>query len=531
MTETAVAYDVSINGVLPGKHTGEVVEAVAPVLGLLPSDAVHLFNGIAHTVLQRADLSAAASFQAELKALGIDASVAVHQEKRGAAQPAEAVSEENTAELVEEVALDESTESLASEFEAAEDAPAAPANETATDVEVDDGLEVELDDALLSEAAETAADAPELTGATTEQDTERKARAMQKAKAHQKARRAKAAEQQRAKAAAAKAQASAASDAGIDATLDSEVSPVDASRIPIETAATVANSAGTIDPDTLVSTPIRRAEPGSNMLCMSCNTLQPRAPQCPGCGADMSAPSAAPAKPSLPPQLPNAALIAATGAALVSAGIWFAVAQAVAFDAGFFAIITGGLAGLACGLLGGRGVKSGGATAVITLLAIAAVYLMLPTEAPPAPQAPPQPDPAEVWSEEQAPARYAEALEDAETFMTIDGSAEAVREFMVQHKYTLARKAQNVPQGDQRYFYDVDAADLTWIVRNQPDFAAWRQRMQNHLSGRQRAALGVSTPLAKRTAPAISALQLGFTLAGLAAAFILGMIGLKRSKG
>ncbi|MEE4660350.1 MAG: hypothetical protein V2J89_07770, partial [Halieaceae bacterium] len=83
-----VAYNVVISGVLPGNKPRAVARAVAPVLGLLPDEAIHLFNGVGHTVLQQADLSEAASFQAELKALGVDASTTVYREKPGAARPA-----------------------------------------------------------------------------------------------------------------------------------------------------------------------------------------------------------------------------------------------------------------------------------------------------------------------------------------------------------------------------------------------------------------------------------------------------------
>ncbi|MEE4661368.1 MAG: hypothetical protein V2J89_12940, partial [Halieaceae bacterium] len=310
-------------------------------------------------------------------------------------------------------------------------------------------------------------------------------------------------------------------DDDLDALFDSEAAT---------TVAIQAEPALPVEPTPTVA-PARRVAPGSNMLCLSCNTLQPRADQCPACGAPQNTgASAATGKRRRPPRLSQKSLVVAGVTAAVAAGLWLAIAQAVNFDTGVFALLTGCLVGAACGFTGGRGVKAGAASAGVALVGMLVATLLLPRPPVEQPQAPPQPDPAEVWSEEQAPQWYEDALSDAETFMTIDGSADAVREFMVQYRYTLARKPEQVPEADQRYFYDVDAKDLSWIVRNQPDFETWRARMRDHLSGRQRVSLRVSTPLAKPSPPPVSLLDLLFMGAGLGAAFLLGMLGLQRDE-
>ncbi|MEM0955152.1 MAG: hypothetical protein AAGI24_13500 [Pseudomonadota bacterium] len=568
MASDAVQYNVAITGVLPGNKAADAAEIVAPVLGLLPSDAIHLFNGIPHTVLQRADLSAAASFQAELKNMGIDASVEVFKERFGASVPddtpvevEEAVDElaaeaddEIAEEIVEEIAQDE-FEDLTSDvdIEAAATTENEPANEAAKAVEsspqeslsdtesdladaADDN--VELVPSLLDDAERAAAQSEAENLIDAFENTEAPASRPEQAAP--------------AKTAAKKApprKKAPPSDIDLDTLLEEEAAekastpapaartktpakPAAAAKKPASKRKVAAKSAPVTDIPAVPLAPVRNVSPGSNMLCFSCNSLQPRADICPACGAIQphAAQPQEKKKPRLPPRLPQKSLVAAGAAAAVGAGIWVGVAFNTSIDTGFFALIIGCLVGAACGLLGGRGSKAGNASAGIALAGILIATLLLPRPPVEIPVAPPQPNAAEVWSEEQGPKWFDEAFSDAETFMTMDGSAESVRQFMVQHSYTLARKPEDVPQEDQQYFYDVDAPDLSWIVRNQPDYSTWRARMQGHLSGRQRVLLGVSTPLPGPTPPPISILQLIFMVSGLGAAFLLGFLGLKRDQ-
>jgi len=526
-----VTYNVVISGVLPGNKPAAVARAVAPVLGLLPDEAVHLFNGVGHTVLQQAGLSEAASFQTELKALGVDASTTVYQEKPGAARPAPLpeAEAEVPAPMPEPVAVP-AAEPRAPEADiAAQQAKPAAADYGEKDAAEeplaaaqDAEDEIALDASLLDDAPELPETVPPVQSPESE-ETARTEPAAPPAKPRPAAKKKPASAKP--KPTATKPKPAAAPPASLDDDLDA--------LFDSDAATTVAIQAEPAAPTerTPTGAPVRRVAPGSNMLCLSCNTLQPRADQCPACGAPQSTgASAASGRRRRPPSLPQTSLVAAGAATAVAAGLRLAVAQAVTFNTAVFGLLTGCLVGAACGLTGGRGVKAGAASAGIALLGMLVATLLLPRPPVEQPQAPPQPDPAEVWSEEQAPQWYENALSDAETFMTIDGSADAVREFMVQYRYTLARTPEQVPEADQRYFYDVDAKDLSWIVRNQPDFETWRARMRNHLSGRQRVSLRVSTPLARPAPPPVSLLHLVFMGAGLAAAFLLGMLGLQRDK-
>ncbi len=568
MTDSPVEYNVVINGILPGHKAGEVADAVAPILGLLPEDARQLFNGVANTVLQRADLSAAASFQARLKAIGVDASVGVFEDRTR--KPAPAAEQEAPAAPVEEqpapapapepppaapekaqteTAPETDTAAPAMDFvaepEAAEEQPSnAPNAESGFDPEAD----VELDISLIEGAATTPADA-EPEDIFDAFDKQAAAQEDARQAADEAAKQAEPSPEP-APEPAPEMDLDALFDGGDDTIpepvpapeppaaepppLSMAVEPDEQPSAPDSHAAVTeevtAVDTGVDAARSLDATPLQDATPGSNMLCPSCNTLQPRADQCPGCGAVINASptETSSVKRKLPARLPPVSIGAAAGAAVASTGIWLALGRTVDFDTGFFASITGLVVGLACGLTGGRGTKAAATSAALTLVAILAATLFLPktviTEQP----APPQPDPAEVWDEAQAPQRFKQAVSDAESFMTFDGSAAAVRRFMVENRYTLARNSQDVPQGDLQHFYDVDAPDLTWIVENQPDFETWSQRMRGHLSGRQRVALNVSTPLLEPAPTGPTTLQLAFMLLGLSLAYGLGQFGLRK---
>jgi hypothetical protein len=622
MTDSSVEYNVVINGVLPGNKPGAVAEAVAPVLGLLPSDALHLFNGVAHTVLQRTDLSAAASFQAQLKAMGIDASVAVFEDRTpGAAKkspppeaaPAPSAEEEAAADIPEPAAEAPSpaepppaepppTEPplaepppaepppepvepppepvepppeavepapepaepplLTMDFEAEEEAPAPePVEAPASDGDKGGDNDFELDLSLVDQA-QSASEEPESEDIF---DTFKKEAAEREdeEQAQQPAQTSKAAEPEPEPEPKADDPLQV-PDLDLDEMFDTgeetqpeppapqpqpdPPAPPPAAEPPAlamaeEPAEAVASPAAVVTEEvtavdtgvdaarSLDASPIQNAAPGSNMLCPSCNTLQPRADECPGCGAVVNAasgPDTGKEKTKLPPQLPQAAIVTAAVAALLSAGVWLALGYATKIDTGPMALVTGVLAGLACGLRGGRGAQSGASVAGLALVAIAGVAYLLPREGAKDLPAPPQPDPVEVWSEALAPQWYDEAVDDAEFFMTIDGSSAAVRKFMIEHDYTKARRADRIPTADLQYFYDVDAKDLTWLVENQPDYDTWRQRMLGHLGGRQRVRLNVSAPPIEPPPPVVTGLQAMYMLAGAIAAFVLGFIGLRR---
>ena len=550
MGSNAVEYNVAITGVLPGHKAGDAAEVVAPVLGLLPEDAIHLFNGIAHTVLQRADLSAAASFQAELKDMGINATVEVFKERFGATpvtaeetlagedDEEEAAFEEDYQDDDDSI-IDEKLDSLpvAEQADEVTDQETMPSQAPVTTPDDLADSEIELVPSLLDEAerAATQTEADNLIDAfekseTAAIDTDVEVAPTAPPKTDE-----------------ATPQPAPPADVDLDTLLDQEAADSTPAATPktaqkpaagsikaapkkaVRKPKAVASAAPASDRPAVSIAQVRNVSPGSNMLCFSCNSLQPRADICPNCGAiQPHAAKEEKKKTRLPDRLETVSLVAAGGAALVSVGVWLGLAYGLSLETGFFALIAGCLVGAACGFTGGRGVKAGNASAGVALAAMLLATVLLPRAPVEDPVAPPQPDPAEVWSDEQGPKWFEDAVSDAETFMTMDGSADAVRDFMVQHSYTLARKPEDVPQADQQYFYDVDAKDLSWIVRNQPDYITWRARMADHLSGRQRVLLGVSTPLPKPAPPPVSTLQLIFMAAGLGVAFLLGFLGLKR---
>ncbi len=563
MTDSSIEYNVVIRGILPGHKPGSVAEAVAPMLGLMPSDALHLFNGVAHTVLQRVDLSAAADFQAQLKALGIDASVAVFEDE--ATAPAEQAAPQEQAAPAEAPAApvepppapveppSEPAEAAPPrlDFEAEPDVPAEKPARTSgndTDVELDLSMVDQAQSAPQEPEAEDMFDAFEKEAAEREDEEREDEEQAAAAEAPEPAADPSQGpdmdldeifgEGDDSPPASTAPPASKAPPAEEPAALAMAEAPAEepAARRPAVVTKEITEEITAVDTGvdaatSLDASPIPNAAPGSNMLCPSCNTLQPRADQCPACGAVLSTGADAAVKtkkPRLPPQLPRAAVIAAAVAALAGAGIWLALGFTMDFDTGPLALVTGVLAGLGCGLQGGRGAKAGAVAAALALVAIAGAAYLLPREGAKDLPAPPQPDPAEVWSDKQALQWFEEAVKDAESFMTIDGSSAAVRKFMIEHNYTKARTSNRVPTADLQYFYDVDAKDLTWLVENQPDFEAWRQRMLGHLGGRQRVRLNVSAPPIEPPPPAVTMMQATFMLAGVVAAFGLGFIGFRR---
>ncbi|MEP5765224.1 MAG: hypothetical protein ABJ308_11560 [Halieaceae bacterium] len=271
--------------------------------------------------------------------------------------------------------------------------------------------------------------------------------------------------------------------------------------------------------------------PGSTMLCPSCKTVQPRAEKCESCGAIVDSFSEDAAGAAAVDRLTRASIVAAGVTAILATVLWLGLSRFLNVEVALFAWVIGGLVGLASAVTGSRGNKAGAVCAAMALVAILGGNLLLSPESADVPEEIPQPEPVVVWTEGEARAWYKDARNDADYYMTLDGSAAALRRFMVERDYTRTEIPAEIPDKEMQRFYQVDAQDLAWMVKNQPSFEQWSERMRGHMSGAMNASLDDSP--AEPTRVAVSAkgfetMDLVFLFLGLATAFLLGRFGLKK---
>ncbi len=279
------------------------------------------------------------------------------------------------------------------------------------------------------------------------------------------------------------------------------------------------------------------AAAGSTMMCPGCNTLQPKAEQCPSCGVfvdkvrqaqdaqraqaeeagETYTPSASPGEDKL-----GMGSIAAAGVtALLGALAWMGIALSLEYEFGLVAWLIGGAVGFASAVTGSRGSTAGAMCAVMVLCSILGGKFLFYSSI--------QSNISEImagenfWTGEDAQYWFEEYKYDAELYMDVDGSEESLREFMFERDYTEAYYVEDITSEDIEYFLENDAPDLEWIARESPGLEAWSQRMSASFEAE---VANISTM--DLVFEDLGLLDLLFLFLGLSTAYRLGDAGISR---
>lgn len=109
---------------------------------------------------------------------------------------------------------------------------------------------------------------------------------------------------------------------------------------------------------------------------------------------------------------------------------------------------------------------------------------------------------------------YDEWNSDSEAFQKLDGE-DQYRQFMVDHKYTEAETAEEVPQEDFDYFVEHSVPALSKPLDSRPAFEEWRETLADKSVQTVRAGISPIDALKESIAP----LDIIFALLGIATAY------------
>jgi hypothetical protein len=209
--------------------------------------------------------------------------------------------------------------------------------------------------------------------------------------------------------------------------------------------------------------------------------------------------------------MPRKAIIAATMATIVGAGVWALMMWGFGREYYYLAAGVGALVGLAAALFKARGMASGIVCAVLAIVAIAGgkvigVQFALDGII------------LQAIEEEVTQSDYETFVQDAAEF---DGVAEeGYAAFMVDFDYTDANSPEEVKPDELAGFMKYEVPNLKYL-KEPPKFAEWRTWRRQKLDSQFRQTIKPWTILM-----AFNLDDAFFLLAGVIAAFILGRTGL-----
>lgn len=155
-----------------------------------------------------------------------------------------------------------------------------------------------------------------------------------------------------------------------------------------------------------------------------------------------------------------ASLVGAVGGGVAGAVLWSIVARLTGLEIGYVAWAVGGMVGIGCYSLGGRGQAAGAFCAVVALVSIVAGKALTIRQ---------------IVSCAGLEAAYAQLLPQAEAFVAVE-SDEGCAEFMVRHQYTEARRPEDVKEEEVVLFKAFAAPLLDDLGKNRPAFEDWKER-------------------------------------------------------
>jgi hypothetical protein len=153
-------------------------------------------------------------------------------------------------------------------------------------------------------------------------------------------------------------------------------------------------------------------------------------------------------------------LVGAVGGGVAGAVLWSIVARLTGLEIGYVAWAVGGMVGIGCYSLGGRGQAAGAFCAVVALVSIVAGKALTIQQ---------------FVSGVGIEGVYQQLLPQAEAFVAIE-SDEGYPEFMVRNQYTDARRPQDVKEEEVVLFKTFAAPLLEDLGRNKPAFEEWKEK-------------------------------------------------------
>lgn len=203
-------------------------------------------------------------------------------------------------------------------------------------------------------------------------------------------------------------------------------------------------------------------------------------------------------------------LLVGLAAAGAGALVWAAVSYFTGYEVGYVAWGLGLLVGVAMAKLGGRGMASACAAAVLTAAGIAGGKLLGMRFVV-------EQGFAEVCEATFTPELHAELVRDAADFAELDGSTGDAElcQFMVEHSYGTADTAEDVEAEELQGFLAVDAPQLRELHSQRLSFEDWRaQRIEE---GRQ--AFAEEFSIVQANLDELGPIDLVFVVLGVTTAF------------
>jgi len=228
--------------------------------------------------------------------------------------------------------------------------------------------------------------------------------------------------------------------------------------------------------------------PQSTVTCPKCQQVQEGGQFCVACGVcfdkvnkQSPAPGLMPAESVDPndtsgllitdaPSLKMTSLIACAIASAIGAGIWLFIALAFDYELGLVAWLIGGMVGYAAVMTGSTGQTAGMVCAGFTIIAIlGGKYLTIESFQSQISDI--------VASAESQEGIFQQAFEEekqiAKLYLESTGSEQAMRQFMVDHAYSVATRAEDVSQEEIEAFQTYDVPRLLRIGNNDPSYDQW----------------------------------------------------------
>ena len=204
------------------------------------------------------------------------------------------------------------------------------------------------------------------------------------------------------------------------------------------------------------------------------------------------------------------AIIGGAAGGVAGALIWGAVSALTNYEVGYIAWGIGVLVGGGAALFEARGAGMGAVCAILALVSML-VGKMAAVEFS-APQAI-----REVAAAELSQQVYDEMCEDAEAFAQLPPDAD-VREFMLEHDFSEASRASEVPVSEVKDFLEFTAPDLRRVHEARLDYSTWRDEQTERAVD----VLTSQMPVFEIVVDELGPMDIIFALLGVGTAYLIG---------
>ncbi len=174
-------------------------------------------------------------------------------------------------------------------------------------------------------------------------------------------------------------------------------------------------------------------------------------------------------------------LVAAAVIALLGAWLWKFIAVTFEYEFGFIAWGIGGLVGFAAASLGARGLVTGVLCALLAAGSIVGGKYMVVdafrTELIEVMSSASEFETSEF--DAKMDGILDELKQDARAYTALPEDETSLRQFMVDHSYSVAFEAEAVSTEEIQSFREYDAPSLRWIAQTNPTYSQWLQHSVN----------------------------------------------------